>query len=1090
MYNSAQSHQDFILLLPKLKLDCDVKASDQVGKWDEQQSKAFADVASSLDYEAPGVVKSVSSVPTMWARALLMEMALHNQAHPLRTQMIEQWQGMLAAIALAEVRGFPMTAQLVELGNLMYEDFAESLFELLPDDGNTLYALDGKNPWQDIYLFLWDKQPVGMTTPSAIVVPSEEGQWTGLPWWNKNEKILQSPQSSLNDSEKALLYRWLESLRQELRLHNGKRSAINIIGGLIDDFRASLKVASQQPLSLSDDLQFFGVPLNRGVLKALNRPVKAAEKASGVRLISSPNKQAKPLLIIDPEIASVWQVAPQDIWIHGGKTLASLLINDLRSGKLIWQDVRWIEPKDLFLPEFVFIDQEDALPGGFLPQETEPLAFNNQRITSLLPLNPILLEYFTPEDLISKIKFQPLSASEGSLLRVTLDLPLAGLQDGKPPENYRVYKDYPIKEENALPQVPVLEVWPHFRAKGWHEYYAFYYDAEYKDETFQVSLPEAKEPKIFQEGRGSYQIARLDEFPSFISCQDRQRNLIGLILLQTPEETQLRGSWKVGVDFGTSFTNVYVNKSGAAQPLQLENLLLKVTETQIDTRLPVLFEYFIPENFIPADKPLPLSSVVTTRGSTETRLDKLRPIFDGRIYIPDRNRFKPQENWMKTNLKWSKENLSFNQLFLKHLALHISALVVKNGIEVIQWSLSYPSAFSRGDRNHYILVWKNLTEELKAKTGISHNCPDASDTDFFRTESLANAQYFRDQERHNLVKTTCIDLGGGTSDISIWEENRLVHQCSLQLAGRDLFSQFLEMNPQFLEQRFEANLSDWRGLKGGAFNAKLDVLLRLEGDNWLRNIKPHVEDEQDFQGLIRLTAIGTAGLYYYVGILLKVLHQEQKYSREEITPVYIGGNGSRFLNWLAEGGQFNNSSEVNLLLSRMLSRGSGFEDTEVITRLSESPKDEVACGLVLNETKLEGLDRKTKDPLIAGEAYKFIINGKIFNFNSESRLDLDIDIEEENIKLEIPLLVNLALFLYEFHVALKKLNIEGITPLRNYTGSPDINQNGKLWREVKDELVNLLLDLEGTSENIRFEPPFILGLKALLKVLGKQWAGQ
>ena len=116
------------------------------------------------------------------------------------------------------------------------------------------------------------------------------------------------------------------------------------------------------------------------------------------------------------------------------------------------------------------------------------------------------------------------------------------------------------------------------------------------------------------------------------------------------------------------------------------------------------------------------------------------------------------------------------------------------------------------------------------------------------------------------------------------------------------------MNPLFLERRFEVNLSDWKGLKGEAFNAKLDVLLRLGGDNWLHNIKPYIEDEQDFHGLIRLTAIGAAGLYYYVGIMLKVLHQEGKYKRDEITPVYIGGNGSRFLNWLAEGGKFSNKS--------------------------------------------------------------------------------------------------------------------------------------------------------------------------------------
>jgi len=35
-----------------------------------------------------------------------------------------------------------------------------------------------------------------------------------------------------------------------------------------------------------------------------------------------------------------------------------------------------------------------------------------------------------------------------------------------------------------------------------------------------------------------------------------------------------------------------------------------------------------------------------------------------------------------------------------------------------------------------------------------------------------------------------------------------------------------------------------------------------------------------------------------------------------------------------------------------------------------------------------------------------------------------------------------------------------------------------------------LITIEGKVENIREEAPFIIGLKALLKVLGKEWAGK
>ncbi|UKO96832.1 hypothetical protein [Nostoc sp. UHCC 0870] len=939
-------NNNLCFFLPALNQEADVKPIDEAGKWEEQENNAFEKVATSLNYQAPREVKSISSVPTMWARPLSVEMALHNNQYPIRDQMIEQWRGMLAALALAEVRGFPLKAQLIELRQLRYEEFARCLHELLPSESRTLYTIANKHSWEDIYVFLWQGKAVGMTSPSTLVCPAEEGEWRGLQWWVKGQ--LHSPIPHLNASEKSLLWRWLENLRREIGKpeYQGKKQAINTIGGLIDEFRADLNADTSQPLSLTEEPQFFGVPLNRGILNTLNFPVKAPEKPSNIRLIASSSKTPKSdLLVIDPEIAKVWNVPLQNIWVHGGKTLASLNVEDLRQRRIIWQDVKWVEPKDLFLPEFKFINQEDALPGAFLPKEVVPLTFEGDRITPLIPLNPILLDYLTPEELISRLKLQPLNGNEGPQIRVTLDLPLAGMEEGNSSQNYRLQKDYVLKEENALPEVPVLEVWPNFRSPSWKYYYAFYYDGEHSDDTFQVNFPEAKQPQIFKDGRGAYQMAYLEQFPSYLECQTQNKNLLGLILLESPPEVTTRSSWQIGVDFGTSFTNIYVNRIGTAEPLELINLHLKITEFNQETRLPLLYEYFIPEDFIPLHKPLPLSSVLTTRGSQAANNDQRKPIFDGRIYVPNSYRFKIQEDWIKTNLKWEEpQNLVFNQLFLKHLALHITAIAASQGVGQIQWSLSYPSAFSRGDKNRYAKSWKDITRELEEKTGVGHNSPDIDNLDYFRSESLALAQYFADHEDHDLVNTTCIDVGGGTSDISIWEEENLVHQCSVLLAGRDLFSQFLELNPKFLEKRFGIEPSEIKGLKGTAFNPKLDVWLRLEGDNWLNNKKAFIADQADFQGLIQLTAIGTAGLYYYVGIILKTLHQEEKYKRPEITPVYMGGNGGRFLHWLSETGQFDRNSEINLLFSRMLSKGSGFEDIEVTTRLSQNLKDEVACG--------------------------------------------------------------------------------------------------------------------------------------------------
>ncbi|NJL84566.1 MAG: hypothetical protein HC890_19535, partial [Chloroflexaceae bacterium] len=509
----VSANQQSALLLPKLKDDCDVRSGKPPGEWDYQQPAAFNNIASSLDYRAPGETKSVSSVPTIWARPLSVEMALHNDAYPIREQVIPLWQGMLAAIALAEVRGLPLQAKLLQLAEKRSRHaFARSAWELLPDATNALYTLKDKEPWEDIYLFSWSGQPVGMTSPSTLVVPSEEGKWTGLPWWNG--KHLEAPHRYLNDMEKVQLASWLDHLGKEVRNHSGalrdakgNSKPIDRIIGLINSYIDSLGARVEQNVKLSDSAAFFGEDINRGSLIALNRPVKAESQESNVRLVGSLDKSgALPLLIVDAEIARYWNETSPSIWVYRDRNLASLRPEDIKS----WQESREViclESKDLFLPELGFIDKEAIFPGGLLPEGAATLTFNGNRITPLIPLNPILLNYFTPEDLIRRLKFSVV----GSQVNLAIDLPLSGVKGSKAPQNYRVTKSYPLKEENALEEVPVLEVWPNFRTEGWKEYYGFYYDAEFGQETFKVNFPDAQEIHEFREKEGSYQLVRLEQ---------------------------------------------------------------------------------------------------------------------------------------------------------------------------------------------------------------------------------------------------------------------------------------------------------------------------------------------------------------------------------------------------------------------------------------------------------------------------------------------------------------------------------------------------------------------------------------------------
>ncbi len=1094
------------LLLSKLKEDTTITRG-QPGQWDSKGDVAFRDVADSLDYQAPGAMKSVSSVPTMWARPLITEMALYDTKHPIHKVMVDQWRGMIAAIALAEVEGFDLKAQFLDLSQYRYQPFGDALYQLMPEPVNALYTRDNKNPWEEIYVFLWRGKPVGMTSPSTLVCPSEEGNWNGLRWFQNG--MLVSPENYLNQESKELLWRWLENVQAQIVNYQGSGNALNRMIGLISQFRNDLRIDEQglNPLQLSSNPNYFGEPINRGGLILLNQPLKIPPKPSNVRVIPSAVKTAqKPLIVIDENIAEYWGVAPQNIWIHRDKTLASLNIKDLKNGNLIWDDVNWIASSDLFLEELTFIDSEGAFPGAIAPKSQIPMTFNGEKITPLLPLNPVLLSYFTPEDLLKNIELEPFMNVNGQGLRLTLTIPLSGIGEGNQKQfnSLRLQKDYILKEENAITFLPVLTVWPNFRAKNWQTYYTYYYDGNYGDETFQVYFPNAiSQPRIFPdpEGTGNYQLSILEEIPNYVACKNSYGNDIGLILLPTLPEMNSRGIWRVGVDFGTSFTNIYVkgqNTEGVSLDVN-KNLQLNITKSLPSTRVISLRENFVPETFEPSEKPLPLCTLLTTKNAQTT--EQLEAILDGRIYLPDMN-FDPDKQWMRSDLKWS--NLQDAKLFLRHLALHISAIASSEGMNVIEWSVSYPSAFSYIDRITFHRNWQEIAEELSPKTGIEYSTPVMDDNQRFCTESVALAQYFNDKEEHPLVRTTCIDMGGGTSDISIWENRRIVYQCSVLFAGRNIFSEILAKNPKYAKKLMtEFTGQDWKESSKSSLMTSIDVILRYSAEEWLKKKRTYKNDDAYFQRFITLTALGIAGLYYYVGLILKTLHQENKYSQAKITPVYVGGNASQFFHWLSPTGIYNSSADFNKLLSYMLSKGSEFKDTQEKTQLSKRPKHEVACGLVLSQTELTGITENTETDAIAGENFyvEYYDDDQEHKEHKEwrSRLHLEGNIT----KFDIPELTHLENFLYEFHTGLQTLKIHSIQPLsksdykpqkpvnkneENENEEPPEDKNQTLWEEVKYHLENELLDIKGEAKNIREKTPFILGLKSLLSVLANRWA--
>jgi len=707
------------------------------------------------------------------------------------------------------------------------------------------------------------------------------------------------------------------------------------------------------------------------------------------------------------------------------------------------------------LPALYFVDNASlAFPGCLSPVGSDTLTCAGESISPILPLDPSLLKDYSAEVLGQALRFRQTQADS---VEVTLALP-----DRTP-----ITQSYRLKPEHALPQVPIVELWPNFTAPGWQDYYGYYSDAGYGSETFQLRFPNAIESTQYQDTVCAiHKWVQLKSFPASLECTNSDDQPIGLLLLKPPPDLNPIREWKVGVAIHEDHTNIYTcSANGVQQPLPLNSdpsLHLQVTDSDSLVRITALLDYFIPASFFPLDEPLPLYNRLTTRGVEATSTADRPAILGGRIYNPSARSLGESVPWIETDIGVAG-NPASTSLFLRNLALLISAIAVSQDVQEITWAISYPETTSRRQQQQYLQLWQTISQELSPRTGLTYHCPTSLTEPDFCLESVAVARYISSIEGGSLSYTTIIYLGQHTSTIAIWE-GHLIDQITLPLAQQQLLFNPLWRNLEFSSQLLGNSFTSHQSRK--RFDARLKLWLQWESEKWLQQHRAGLQNFKETQGLIQIIAVGLAGLYYYIGSRLQKLHEQGRYREGEITPVYIAGPGGTCLHWLDNSGPFKPHSEVNRLLSAMLSLGSGFEDYFASTDLCQHLNHEIAHGLVIEPRRQSLVKSQIPSPL------------SISPSSSPDHADGEI-------------ISQLAHFLLGFHQALHIHLIEGIEPIEVYTPSPHIADNEKLWRAIAGEMRNIRSEYiasMGKEGSISEQEPFIsIGLMALINYLTHQY---
>lgn len=1111
-------------LLPSLK-DENKIAITKRGQWTSDTQTSLKNLVTDLKVISDDY-SNISSIPDIWARPLLCEMILLDEYHSLHKKYVKEWRGLMAMLAFRQLRNFTeigLETVVLPAKNSQTEncpDFLKVLVRMLPKslkDTEDKTLEDGQVA--KLQILTYAGKPLAIVWPNVLVCSAaglEDYPTKNVSWWNTDG--ISDPISTLNGEEKQLLKSWLQNISDALPVNVNNDVKLNQLSALFNDFIKDLGDSSI--LNISQ-----GKPLGiTGFARVIDSPILVKTNGdflenTSVRLIDQKTNNPKnTLLVVTDDLPKQWNVAASEINIGGYVTfdavkniLAGIYINHnkLNDTDLSEYGAELRRADEFFTDRIGIINMGiEAFPGAI---SNSIVSFEGSKVNVILPIKEELLEYLTAEYIAKHVN---ISAS-GSSFHVELELPLSGI-NGKE-ASIIVTKDYDFADNVIFEYeaMPVVSIWPNFKLNGknWKAYYS-YFDTREQD-TFYVKPfwhdDECLNRPIKRQGiYDRVEIVRGTSFPEAYICygedekaSGKEAIAIGLILLKPAELVNISQSNKVcriGVDFGTTNTIAYMAiEDGVPDLIRFENRMRYVTQDNNngfnEVGIDELRRNFMTVTEQPNDKTTSIMTMFHTHDDSFDG-DINKTLFRGNIYCledslnfaHDKNQNSFVEN-IHTNMKWESQNGTYNsEGFIKQLCQQCLAEAAVKGASAIEWRYSYPKAFSVQDIESYKQIWNTVYQEIKEISDIT--CVNKP-KEF--SESVTMAEYFVDSMKATVGRgIVCLDIGGGSTDIAIWEgaNAKTRAHASIRFAGRDILSNYLYSKRELLNNfktndlKFNKQIEMLKSITNkNEFVLQLDALLKYNEDTIFANLNA-LSKVPAVNHMIRNMAFSIAGIFYYVGMMVGYLRKNNEYDeKEELPSCYIGGNGSKLLNWVHKG-SFDKDARINNVFACALMDGidvvesnADFEENFDIIK-TELPKQEVAYGLVCDKlNQLGNSDSDTKlrrrhnggsvseDKIIAGEKY-VVKNGEL---DDPERISCEDFAKLVQVDRKCPLFRN---FVEKFNDEINSLGYEKI----------DLKEKdyANITAQVDQELIH---KSKMEKNNMDLEPIFILLLKHTLKIL-------
>lgn len=1016
------------LFLPTLSKTETGITPPEKGLWANQHPKIILDIANGIEITEKASKRGISSIPDIWARPLMFQSAIRqNSKHPLKERLINEWRGLMSLLALSKYKKYDLTITPVEL--LGDQKFVKALKSLSPKgiqlENKKIYNWIDPELKEPILIIKFKDVPIGSFSPSTLV-------YTGSDYAKlllikapelKNFLIdsngyLIPPTKDTDKEEIGYVGNWLCEYQKRLgklvvKLNDTKgKQTINNINGLINDWLKEIRVILDK--APDEEIKADGVKVSEKIEIKLSKSIKyfeegkykiyqyllcplviddsdkKEEKYSEITLDSTRNlTDYKEIIIITEKLlvggGKIWDIkslkdlggdssyAIERYFKNAFGTKIDNVETDFKTkdGKKAGM---WIRPELFFLSNTLL----KAKDGDFISEKETELNHN----IFVWPFKKEILNFFTPTEI--KKKLDPKITQDGGSVKFSFTLPVSGA-DLQIEKVYRAKGKQDGEGEILETDVPVIDIFPNDLGENWRQYYLFQsdserfkvtpifftnnmeqiskeYNANYSGQSQKVCITSISGDNCFPEG--------LEIFYG--------NNKSGLILIDKRERNQpLEDKWTIGIDFGTSNTNVYkkINEDGSPKPWDCDfpNLTRCISKSKSDLRSKYFNDFFIPTNKI--DLPITTTIKMYSRDEDENK----NILTDYFIYFPEDTIHEFSE-LVLSNIKWDGEIIN-TKYFLKNLLFLVLVEVVDKYVANVQFAYSWPKAFSPETRNIFQETWELVYNELvlSNKRVLNAKSPESGGNiisiqppTLNVSEGVAAGEFFA--SKLNLmhssrlrIASVCLDVGGGTTDISVWWQNNIIEDFSVLFAGKQI-SNLLQKSGMLRKLLFspEACVSlEAKKDNPTKFSAVLNHVFKVE-DKEICSRLVNLANDEKVKRFRQMIAIEFGALAYYAGMVcFSVGTRNNKDGKSLLTEIssggislYWGGNAAKLISWIDFGNYRENglaSFILNALFYNCLTDKSlGEQSIGIKTNLLQqiqSPrfKSEVSGGLVAIE---------------------------------------------------------------------------------------------------------------------------------------------